>query len=227
MNQNGRLKTWGDADFARKLVEFANIEVIPNPGGLAGVLGKLASSLRARALHLLGRREPGGLLARRDRPHHRGPGARRAQVEEAVLHLVVAPPRRTARTSPTTLMGRPGRDPRPAPRYAAKSSRYKLPRPPSFNEADFSDKPSNMRDARPADDRRSRSTSCSSTTRAGSARCWPSTTTSRGSSASCAATGQLRNTLIVFLSDNGWLQGQHRVTGRQVPALRGVACASR
>ena len=31
MNVNGRLKTWGDADFARKLVEFANIEVIANP----------------------------------------------------------------------------------------------------------------------------------------------------------------------------------------------------
>ena len=26
-------------------------------------------------------------------------------------------------------------------------------------------------------------------------------------------TGQLKNTLIVFLSDNGWLQGQHRITG--------------
>jgi arylsulfatase A-like enzyme len=26
-------------------------------------------------------------------------------------------------------------------------------------------------------------------------------------------TGQLRNTMIVFLSDNGWLHGQHRVTG--------------
>ncbi len=26
-------------------------------------------------------------------------------------------------------------------------------------------------------------------------------------------TGQLRNTLIVFLSDNGWLQGEHRIPG--------------
>jgi N-acetylglucosamine-6-sulfatase len=26
-------------------------------------------------------------------------------------------------------------------------------------------------------------------------------------------TGQLKNTLIVFLSDNGWLHGQHRITG--------------
>src|SRR5436309_3374159 len=41
MNVNGRLATWGDEDFARKLVEFANIEVIPNPDGVAGVLRKL------------------------------------------------------------------------------------------------------------------------------------------------------------------------------------------
>ena len=27
MNSNGRLRTWGDASFARKLVEFARIEV--------------------------------------------------------------------------------------------------------------------------------------------------------------------------------------------------------
>ena len=26
-------------------------------------------------------------------------------------------------------------------------------------------------------------------------------------------TGQLKNTLIMFLSDNGWLQGQHRIPG--------------
>src|SRR4051794_36253561 len=41
MNLDGRLKAWGDSDFAHKLVEFANIEVIPNPGGIAGVLRKL------------------------------------------------------------------------------------------------------------------------------------------------------------------------------------------
>ncbi len=31
MNRDGKLRAWGDADFARKLVEFANIEVIPEP----------------------------------------------------------------------------------------------------------------------------------------------------------------------------------------------------
>src|SRR3954470_10129795 len=42
MNVDGRLKAFGDKDFARKLVKFANIEVTPNPGGLAGVLNRLA-----------------------------------------------------------------------------------------------------------------------------------------------------------------------------------------
>ena len=41
LNINGRLKTWGDPEFARGLVRFANIEVTPNPGGLEGVLRKL------------------------------------------------------------------------------------------------------------------------------------------------------------------------------------------
>ncbi len=70
-----------------------------------------------------------------------------------------------------------------------------------------------MRNARALDDRRPDRTSSSSTTRAGPARCWPSTTTSRSWSRSCATTDQLKNTLIVFVSDNGWLQGEHRITG--------------
>ncbi len=77
----------------------------------------------------------------------------------------------------TTLMGRPGRDPRPAPRYAKRSSGFKLPRPPSFNEADVSDKSDEHEAARAAAAPRPRSSSSSSTTRAGSARCWRSTTT--------------------------------------------------
>src|SRR6476469_5080074 len=41
MNRDGKLKAYGDSVFARGLVEFANIEVTPNPDGLAGVINKL------------------------------------------------------------------------------------------------------------------------------------------------------------------------------------------
>jgi arylsulfatase A-like enzyme len=112
----------------------------------------------------------------------------------------------------TTIMGRPGRDPRPAPRYAAKSSRYKLPKPPNFNEADFSDKPANMRNNAPV---------------MSAAQIQQLQIDYEGRIGSLLAvddhvkkligilkrTHQLKNTLIVFLSDNGWLQGQHRITG--------------
>src|SRR3954469_8106362 len=40
MNQNGTLKTWGDADFAKKLVQFAKIEVICDDNGVAGVFAQ-------------------------------------------------------------------------------------------------------------------------------------------------------------------------------------------
>src|SRR6476620_7016837 len=43
MNQDGRLRTWGDAEFARKLVEFARVEVTRREQpGLADVLAELS-----------------------------------------------------------------------------------------------------------------------------------------------------------------------------------------
>ena len=78
----------------------------------------------------------------------------------------------------TTLMGRPGDDPRPAPRYENRSqAATTLPRPPSFNEPDISDKPSNMQERTRRADRRPDRPARSSTTRAAPARCWRSTTT--------------------------------------------------
>jgi len=100
MNRNGKLKTWGDSVFARKLVSFANIEVTPNPGGLAGVLGKLHATFGEAPYHYWGAQRPADYSPDRDRQDHRGSRPRPAQVEEAVLHLVGPGGRRTARTSP-------------------------------------------------------------------------------------------------------------------------------
>ena len=44
MNRDGDLQTWGDADFARKLVEFAKIEVIRNDAGASGVFRALSDT---------------------------------------------------------------------------------------------------------------------------------------------------------------------------------------
>ena len=66
MNSNGRLKTWGDADFARKLVEFAKIEVIAQPRRRSPASSpQLRRSTSGPApYNYWGAAEPGGLLAR-------------------------------------------------------------------------------------------------------------------------------------------------------------------
>ena len=153
MNQNGKLKTWGDADFARKLVEFAKIEVIRNDAGVDGVLAKLTKSSGRRPTRYWGTEDPKDYS-----PDVTGKvtedlvRAERKSKKPFFIWWAPAAPHRE--DVATTLMGRPGRDPRPAPRYAAQSTSYTLPRPPSFNEADFADKPSNMRNAAPLADRR-------------------------------------------------------------------------
>jgi N-acetylglucosamine-6-sulfatase len=211
MNQNGKLKTWGDADFARKLVEFANIEVTPNPGGLEGVLGRLKELFGPAPYSYWGTEDP----------EDYSPDVTGKVTEDLVraegkskqpFFIWWAPAAPHREDVATTLMGRPGRDPRPAPRYASKSSRFKLPKPPSFNEADFADKPSNMRNAAPSmSDAQIRQLQLDYEGRIGSLLAVDDHV--KKLIATLKATHQLKNTLIVFVSDNGWLQGQHRVTG--------------
>ena len=122
----------------------------------------------------------------------------------------------------TTLMGRPGPDPRPAPRYEEKSKGYTLPRPPSFNEADTTDKSANFQaKAPPLTDEQIAQLQLDYEGRAGSMLAVDDHVGELVKT--LKRTDQLRNTMIVFLSDNGWLQGEHRDPGRQVPAVRGVA----
>lgn len=118
---------------------------------------------------------------------------------------------------PTAPHGEPGRgsdepNPTPAPRHRDAFRRTPLPRPPSFNERDVSDKPSFIRDT----SRLSRDVKRDLTRR------------HRSRLASLLAvddavaaivrqlrrTGELHNTVIFFTSDNGWMLGEHRLRGK-------------
>jgi arylsulfatase A-like enzyme len=211
MNRNGRLKTWGDADFARKLVEFANIEVTPNPGGVAGVFRKLSEVFGPGPYRYWGTEK------RKDyspdvtgKVTERLVWAERKSKKPFFIWWAPAAPHRE--DVATTLMGRPGRDPRPAPRYEAESSRYTLPRGPSFNEPDLADKPSNVRNAAPSlTDAQVRQLQLDYEGRIGSLLAVDDHVNRLVEI--LRATRQLKNTLIVFVSDNGWLQGEHRIPG--------------
>ena len=213
MNDNGNLRTWGDADFARKLVKFAKIEVtMQKVHGLANVLSHLTRVMGPAPYHYWGTAKTADYS-----PDVTGKiaedlvAAQKTAKKPFFIWWSPAAPHREDVS--TTLMGRPGRDPRPAPRYANRLSQYKLPKPPSFNEADISDKPSNLSNALPAplDAARVHQLQLDYEGRAGSLLAVDDHV--KRLVDILRKTNQLKDTLIVFVSDNGWLQGQHRVPG--------------
>lgn len=101
----------------------------------------------------------------------------------------------------------------PAPRHAARFPNVQLPRDPSFDEADVSDKPAAIR-ARPVF---GDSTTLSMTTTYRH-RLQSLLAVDEGVAKVVAAlkrSGRLDDTLILFTSDNGFLQGQHRIVNHK------------
>lgn len=108
------------------------------------------------------------------------------------------------------------RNPRPAPRHRGDLESLTVPKPPNYDEVNVSDKPAYIRSlpriTAAAEDRiearlKGRLESLLSVDEA----------VARLVSALQAA-GELANTMIVFTSDNGWMQGEHRiVSGKVVP----------
>ncbi|MFN8149761.1 MAG: sulfatase [Solirubrobacterales bacterium] len=211
MNRNGKLKYWGDKDFARKLVEFANIEVTPNPTGIAGILTKLRQIFGNPPYTYWGAENEEDYS-----PDVTGQVTqnivRREGKEKDPFFVWWSPAAPHREDVSTTLLGKPGPDPRPAMRFEPAVNQLMLPEPPSFNEADISDKSSNLIDnAPPLDSDDIAQLQLDYQGRAGSLMAVDEgvgdlVQTLRN-------THQLKNTTIVFLSDNGWMQGEHRIPG--------------
>lgn len=116
-----------------------------------------------------------------------------------------------------SIRARTGRTVRPAPRHAGKLSGVPMPRPRSFDEPDISDKPAFLRRRAPrlgtadtdriAANYRSRQESLMSVDEAVDAIV-----------AALRRKRVLRRTYVVFTSDNGFMQGEHRVrAGKMLP----------
>lgn len=108
------------------------------------------------------------------------------------------------------------RNPRPAPRHRGDLEGVQVPKPPSYDEADVSDKPAAIRN-------RPRITPTAEQQIAvrlkGRLESLLSVDDAVGRIVSTLqANNELANTVIVFTSDNGWMQGEHRVvSGKIVP----------
>jgi N-acetylglucosamine-6-sulfatase len=108
------------------------------------------------------------------------------------------------------------RNPRPAPRHRGDLEGITVPKPPSYDEVDVSDKP-------PAVRNRPRITATAERQIAARLKGRLESLLSVDEAvarivSTLQANGELANTVIVFTSDNGWMQGEHRiVSGKIVP----------
>jgi N-acetylglucosamine-6-sulfatase len=141
-----------------------------------------------RAVEVINRRAPGGpffLSVNYTAPHSGGPNPN------------VQPPGNCEGTA------------KPAPRHATAFNGEPLPRPPSFNEADVSDKPPDIQGRDPISAAKRRKIA-----REYRCRLESILSVDEGVSAiidALEARNELGDTLILFTSDNGFFTGEHRV----------------
>ena len=104
---------------------------------------------------------------------------------------------------------------RPAPRHKGRFATKPLPTPPSFNEADVTDKPRLLRNQllplRPG-----QSQDITTNFRARQESLLAVDEAVRGIVEKLRSTGELDNTYVLFTSDNGFFHGEHRVPNGKI-----------
>jgi N-acetylglucosamine-6-sulfatase len=136
--------------------------------------------------------------------------ARRAQwVRPFFLWLTYTAPHGGGPDPSPNPPGNCGNTAKPAPRHANAFDSEPLPRPPNFNEADVSDKPQAIQSRR-----RLTATQIADIQRQYRCRLESLLSVDEGVKAvvdELRAQRELANTLLVFTSDNGFFQGEHRI----------------
>jgi N-acetylglucosamine-6-sulfatase len=108
------------------------------------------------------------------------------------------------------------RNPRPAPRHRGDLEDITVPKPPNYDEVDVSDKPAAVRNRPRIGNAAEQQISVRLKGRLESLLAVDEAVAQIVSA--LRANGELANTVIVFTSDNGWMQGEHRiVSGKIVP----------
>lgn len=207
-------RVWGDEQFARGLVRVGQIQTVPKQEPVSLEVAKRLVEVFGRPPYTYwGSANPEDYtIDVTGEVFTDLIGQEQKQSKPFFLWWAPAAPHRE--DVATTLMGRPGQDPRPAPRYQQLSKSFTLPRSKSFNQADksFSKLPKNMTDnLKLLTEQQIAQLQLDYEGRIGSLLAVDDQV--KGIVDKLKETGQYDNTVIIFTSDNGWLQGEHRVPG--------------
>jgi arylsulfatase A-like enzyme len=115
-----------------------------------------------------------------------------------------------------------GNNPRGAPRYEGTLNGLTAPRDPSFNEADVSDKPSNIKNLPLLNANQQANVDARYRARAEAVLGVDDLV--QNVVGTLKSSGELKNTVLIFTSDNGFFHGEHRVPSGKVriyePSIR-------
>jgi N-acetylglucosamine-6-sulfatase len=149
---------------------------------------------------------------------------RRRAPSRKPFYLSVAPrdPHAEAASCDCNGTGSALNNPRAAPRYEGTLNGLAAPRDPSFDEADVSDKPSNIKNLQPLTPTQIATVDARYRARAEAVLGVDDLVQNVVST--LQQTGELKNTVIMFTSDNGFFHGEHRVPQGKVrlyePSIR-------
>jgi N-acetylglucosamine-6-sulfatase len=206
INENGKLRTWGSKTYADKMIEMARVvdsQVIKNLGQLLQTFARIFTpgDFGTKVAKNYTNDVTAGITDKVIR------GRAKSDDPWFVWWAPAAPHREDINSQ----RGAPWGDPRPAPRDEAFALKQKLPRPPSFDEADDADKPSLIAALPRFTDPVLARLTANYQGRIGALQ-----SVDRGVAkllATLKQTGQDENTIVVFTSDNGWVQGEHGIAG--------------
>ena len=209
MNLNGKVKFWGDRTYAEAQLRLGTLAATNPPTTFGEFLAMFKEAFQP--FDYFGWQRPkdysmdvNGTMARNF--------VKSSARSRKPFFLYYAPPGPHAEDTnhiQGLRPGAPGPDPRPPKRYEHTFDHVKLPRPPAFNEEDVSDKASNVKNLAKLSDAQIERVTESYRGRLGAIK---SIDDQVGKIArALRKRGEMRNTVIIFTSDNGYLQGEHRL----------------
>ena len=209
MNINGKVRFWGDRDYAKQQLKLARLGATDPPESFAELLALFQEAFVP--YDSFGSQRPGDYTMDTN-GRYAARFVRRAAPSKRPFFLYYAPPGPHAEDTNHAQGLRPGApepDPRPPYRYRNTFDDVPLPKPPSFNEADVSDKAANIRSLPKLTPEQIAEIADNYRGRLGALRAVDDQVGRILRQLRRAR--ELRNTYIIFNSDNGYLQGEHRL----------------
>ncbi len=209
MNINGKVRYWGDPEYAKAQVRLGTLGTENTPESFGELVGIFRQAFdpwdyfgwqRAKDYTM----DVNGRMA-----DQFVKGSVKSRKPFFLYYATPGPHAEDTNNIQGLRPGAPGPDPRPPKRYEHTFDQVKLPRPPAFNEADVSDKAQNVKNLPLLSEEQISRIQDSFRGRLGAAK---SIDDQVGKIVrTLKKNRELSNTVIIFASDNGYLQGEHRL----------------